>query len=781
MKLLPLLLLLALPAAVKAQFTFTTNNGALTITRYTGPGGAVTIPDTTNGYPITSIGDDAFFSSPNLTSVTIGNNVTNIGIWAFNYCTSLTNITIGNSVASIGYEAFKNCSMLTSVTIPNSVTSIGDSAFDSCSSLTNVNIGNGLTNIGFGAFAFLASLTAITVDALNSSYSSVDGVLFNKSQTTLIQWPGGKGGSYAVPNTVTSIGIWAFNYCTSLTNVTIGNSVTSIGNDAFEHCNYLTSVTIPNSVVTIGANAFAICLSLNNVNIGNGVTNIGSAAFASCYCLTSVTIPNSVTSIGDGPFANCIRLTAITVGALNSSYSSVDGVLFNKSQTTLVECPGGKAGSYAVPNSVTTIGDAAFQNCTSLANITIGNSVTSIGYQAFWNCSRLTSVTIPNSVTSIGHLAFSIPSLTAITVDTLNSSYSSVDGVLFNKSQTTLIQWPGGKGGSYSVPNTVTSIGDYAFAGFTKVTGVTLGNAVTNIGNFTFNGCTSLTSVTIPNSVTSIGDYVFSDCTSLTNVTILNSVTTVGDAAFEGCSSLASVTIGNSVTSIGDDAFSGCASAGRVTIPGSVTNIGDYAFWYCTRLTGVYFQGNAPSLGDYGVFYSDNNATVYYLPGITGWNPQVQTSGAGFGVRTNRFGFNITGNSNLVIVVQACTNLANPIWASVATNTLTGGSSYFSDPQWTNYTCRFYRLWGLTFAGLPAVLWNPQFQVNDSSFGVRTNKFGFTITGTTDIPIMLEACTNLTSPVWVPLQSCTLTNGSVYFSDPDWTNYPARFYRLRSP
>jgi hypothetical protein len=181
------------------------------------------------------------------------------------------------------------------------------------------------------------------------------------------------------------------------------------------------------------------------------------------------------------------------------------------------------------------------------------------------------------------------------------------------------------------------------------------------------------------------------------------------------------------------------------------------------------------------VFYYDNNATVYYLPGTTGWNPQVQTNGASFGVRTNRFGFNITGNSSLVIVVEACRSLTNPIWSPVQTNVLTGGLFYFSDPQWTNYPTSFYRVRGATFAGLPIAVWNPRAQTGDGRFGVRTNRFGFNITGTANIPIVVEACTNLVHPVWVPLQSCTLTNGSVYFSDPDWKNYPRRFYRLRSP
>jgi len=342
-----------------------------------------------------------------------------------------------------------------------------------------------------------------------------------------------------------------------------------------------------------------------------------------------------------------------------------------------------------------------------------------------------------------------------------------------------------GPGGAVTIPSTinglpVTTIGYQAFYNLGSLTSVTIPNSVTSIGSYAFYACYSLISVTIGNSVTNIGNSAFSHCTSLTSVTIPNSVTSIGNNEFDTCISLTNVTIGNSVTNIGYAAFYVCPSLTSVTIPNSVTSIGDYAFASCTNLTGVYFQGNAPSVGLL-VFSGDNKATVYYLPGTTGWNPQVQTSGANFGVRTNRFGFTITGTSSMVIVVEACTNLANPIWSPLQTNTLTGGSSYFSDPQWTNYPARFYRLWGPTFGGRPAVLWNPQVQTSDASFGVRTNRFGFTITGTSNLVIVVEACTNLANPVWIPLQTNTLTGDSSYFSDPQWTNYPARFYRLRWP
>ena len=255
---------------------------------------------------------------------------------------------------------------------------------------------------------------------------------------------------------------------------------------------------------------------------------------------------------------------------------------------------------------------------------------------------------------------------------------------------------------SVTMGNSVTNIGDGAFYGCFNLKKVTIGGGVIRIGESAFENCLSLNIVTIPDSVTTIENYAFSGC-YLGNLTIPNSVTTVGNYAFVD-NPFTKLTIPDSVTSIGKGAFAGCSHLTNVTISDRVAYIGTNAFRNCTSLQQAYFQGNAPSVnGGAGsadsTVFAGESGTAYHVPGTTVcgvsfcvfpialWDPQATT----FSAAGEQFGFNITGPTNAVIVVEACTNFANPVWLPVSTNTLTGGASSFSDSQSSNYSSRFYR------------------------------------------------------------------------------------------
>lgn len=269
-----------------------------------------------------------------------GKKVTSIGNEAFWYRTNLMNVTIPDSVTSLGADAFKGCTSLTNVTIGNGMTSIGENMFYRCTSLVSVKIGNSVTSIGDNAFYRCTSLASIEI-----------------------------------PDSVISIGASAFENCTSLTSVKIGSGVKSIGDNAFAYCSSLTAVAIPNSVETVGGNVFRDCSKLMSVTVGNGVT-----------------------SIGDGAFYRCTALESITVDEDNASYMSIDGNLYSKDGTVLIQYAIAKTNtSFIIPNSVTSIGDGAFRNCTNLTSVTIHVGVNSIGAYAFEYCTSLTKVTFKNT------------------------------------------------------------------------------------------------------------------------------------------------------------------------------------------------------------------------------------------------------------------------------------------------------------------------------------------------------------------------------------------------
>jgi hypothetical protein len=249
-------------------------------------------------------------------------------------------------------------------------------------------------------------------------------------------------------------------------------------------------------------------------------------------------------------------------------------------------------------------------------------------------------------------------------------------------------------------------MGDSVFGNCYRLTNATFANGLLSIGDSAFSGCISLTSVAIPGSVTNVGDSAFAGCNSLTNLTIPTSLTSIGNSVFESCAALPNVTIPGSVTSLGSEAFGDCGDLSNVTIPASVTNFAADAFAGCLHSTNLYFQGNAPSISPRNGpnIGPPLTGTVYYLPATTGWsnsfdgcpavlwNPLIQTGDGSFGVRNNQFGFNITGTTNIPIVVEASTSLAGPVWTSVQSLTLTNGSYYFSEPFQPGSAQRYYRI-----------------------------------------------------------------------------------------
>lgn len=426
------------------------------------------------------------------------------------------------------------------------VTRIGDRAFQYCNGLTSVTIPNSVTSIGYAAFRGCISLTSINI-----------------------------------PESVTSIGNQAFSYCSGLTSIIIPNSVISIENEAFDSCSAITSITIPNSVTSIANRTFSNCTSLTSVTIPNSVTLISYDAFWRCTALSSITIPNSVTSIEGNIFHECTQLREINVDSSNQFFSSIDGVLFSKDQTTLRIYPNAKGASYTIPSHVTSIGFFAFSGCSALSSITIPGSVTSIGTAAFMGCTAITSISIPGSVTSIGESTFK--DCTALT--------------------------------SINIPESVTSIGAGTFGHCYALTSIIIPNTVTSIGYQAFESCNSLTSIDIPNSVTLIEFRAFFSCRSLTSIRIPNSVTSIGYSAFENCTSLTSLSIPNTVILIERQTFFNCTNLTSITIPNSVTSIGEWAFLRCTALTSIISLNVNPPTTSQQTFSDLNvNNCVLFVP-----------------------------------------------------------------------------------------------------------------------------------------------------------------------
>ena len=433
---------------------------------------------------------------------------------AFYWCQSLTSIIIGNKVKTIGREAFGSCSSLTDVTISNSVLSIKEAAFSNCNRLTTLKISDleSWCNISFGDY-----------DA--NPLMCAHRLFLNDEEIT----------DLSIPNSVTSIGNFAFVGFTSMKSLSIPNSVTSIGKRAFMQCTAINSVSVPNSVMSLGEYAFQGCSSLNSISFSNNLTEISEGACNYCTSLSTITIPNNITDIGNYAFEKCDALISIIIpnGVIN-----INGCAFrNCSNLT----------SVTIPNSVTCIGGGAFSGCSSLTSFTIPNSVTSIGVEAFRNCTGLTSFTIPNGVSNIGEGAFN--GCTGLSTITISNSVSILKKSMFENCMNLA---------TVEVPNTLKKIENRVFAGCKALSDITFPNTLEYIGAEAFIGCSSLSSLIIPPNVVTIGYSAFSNCSSLLAASIPDGVRSIGSSLFKGCSKLTTLTLGKNITNISYSAFANC-------------------------------------------------------------------------------------------------------------------------------------------------------------------------------------------------------------------------------
>ena len=741
-------------------FTYTTNTSTITITGYTGTNTTVIIPGTINGLPVTSIGNYAFENKATLISVTIPSSVTNIGVDAFAYCSSLTNVTIPGSVASIGGLAFRLDTSLTQIYFLGNAPSADYTVFSGASGTVYYVPGTtGWTN-SFGGLPAVPQYQPNPV-ILGSNYGlgvKTNGFGFTVSWATNL--------SIIVEATTNPANL----FWTPVATNTLSNGFFYFLDRGWTNYSRRFYRLAGTNVFTFfaarptnGVLSLAVQFSSSNIDsLGNTIVgwnwNFGdgtaSTAQNPSHTYTNVgifnpgfTATNSYggTVTGYGPqiatfsFLTTTNNGEITITGFAGSLVSaltIPGTLNGRLVTGIGPwafyfCPG--LTNVTIPASVAGIGDYAFNSCGSLNSVLFGAGITNIGNFAFTFDSSLTGLTFPNGVTSIGSNAFEYcTGLTSITI-----------------------------------PDSVTSLEDFAFGYCGGLSNVVLGNGVTNIGDFAFTFCTSLTSITIPENVTSIGisafyscsnlasvtidcgnigDYAFGYCGSLSNVVIGSSVTNNGNFAFTFCNSLTGVTIPNSVTTIGDSAFYSCANLANLTIGGG--NIGDYAFGACGSLSSVVIGSGVQNVG-VGAF-----ADCSSLPSVMISDGVASLGGDAFGADNGLTRIYFLGNAP------------------------TADSAVFSGIPGTVYYLPGATGWTNSFAGLPAVLWNPVIQTEDGSFGVQSNQFGFTITGTANIPVVVEACTNPANPTWIPLLAGTLTNGSLYFSDPAWANYPERFYRI---
>ena len=622
-----------------AQETYTTDDFTYTlideyskvqILSYIGSDADVVIPDRIDNKKVTSIADSAF-REKSITSVVFGQYVESIGNYAFYSCQSLNELDFSkSSVKTIGDYAFTVCKSLESIEFPDSLESVGYGPFSAytdgyygsyvASSLKSVKFGGGLKSIE--SYAFYENRALNTVKFTGDALTSIGYRSFYNTDITELDLSGANA----------SIGTSAFSNCNSLRTVKL-SGVNTIESGAFYGCDELVNLEMSDTLTTIEGSAFCSCTSLKTVIFSDSVTTIADGSFTDCTGLESVTIGKGCTSVTASAFTRNVNLVKFDVSEDNESYTSVDGVLYNKEKTAVVCYPKSLSGEYVIPDTVTSIEKAAFENCNKLTKITIGSGVETVNpyafnqcnllatvvfkdsdtankkicERAFYYCGSLTEVDFGNAVTSIGDYAFTIcskikslefpDSLTSIGQFAF-SPYTDRTGGTYKESNLESVKFGTGLKtiGNYAfyddrkisklefTGDNLTSIGSYAFYDNLALEELNLSGDNVSIGDNAFNNYNKLKTVNLKSGIKSIGSYAFRDCTVLDDIKLCSELETIGAYAFYNCGNLQSIEIPDNVTKIDNNTFENCSSLKSVSIGKSCTTISATAFNNATKL-----------------------------------------------------------------------------------------------------------------------------------------------------------------------------------------------------
>ena len=654
--------------AAQTTYNYTVGNSTYTytiltddtvkITKYKGTDESIVIPSEIDGKKVTVIGSSAFYGFKSLKNIEIPDGITSIENYAFCQCWSITSLSVPESVTSIGTGAFRfcgdlkeiklpsnltvlsdslfgadanleyitfgdaektdtviipetvqkmgnyvfmNCEKIKNIKLPSNLKSIGKTCFQGCISLTGLFIPQSVESIGGGIFADCDALQSVEIEDENNKFIFKDGILYDVKNGILVS---------AVNSLISE-------------KVIVDECTKTIDYYAFADCDNLYEIEIPQGVVNIGEKAFARLDNLKNIDIPDSVTNITTLAFYRCNGLVSVQVPGSVTAIKNGTFRECNNLKKVI---LNEGITGIEQYAFYDCE--LLE-------EISIPGTVTTVGNSAFYRCKNLKSIEIPEGVTKIDGSAFIFCSSLEQIKLPQSLVSIGSGAFDnctslisveLPDNAIISSDTFkecknlsdivisdtNNNYIVKNGILYNKNMTRILCYPAGiKDTEFFVPDTVKTIGDFAFYGTKALESINIPDSITNIGTDAFGECSGLKEVVIPDSVTSMGEAVFYKCTSLEKVKLSVNITSPNPAVFQYCSSLKEVVLPESMKFISFFMFSYCKEITNVVLPDKLNSILSSAFQNCDNLKNITIPKNVTTIQDYalGYYYDEQSAT----------------------------------------------------------------------------------------------------------------------------------------------------------------------------